>query len=164
MNIRRLNRLIKALETEAARNMFNMESWITQPEGCKSARAAFRAGGGCGTSACIGGMAAIIAPMYFNIRTPNFDGSVALFKRFTSRNGSDAFADWLGITSALARQITSPGSSLWYRIDKKNVLYAIFFLKVLRDRGVLLVSSCNKEWLDSKADEASASLEGDSND
>ena len=87
-----------------------------------------------------------------------------LFKRFTIQNGSGAFADWVGIPSTLARQITSPGSALWYRIDKKNVLYAIFFIKALRDRGVLWVSSCNKEWLDSKADKASASLEGDSND
>lgn len=133
MNKRRMNKLIAALKTEAAKKMFDMRSYIKL--GKKPPREAFKSKGDCGTAACIAGMAAIIAPKFFNI--DNFGiikGNPPYFLE-----AMDAFADWLDIPKDDAFQITEPKETVWVKHKYKDITHAINVLEAYRDGGMDLV-------------------------
>ncbi len=136
MNKPRMNRLIKALKSQAGRNMFNMNKWITIPDGCQSPIEAFKSKGDCGTTACIAGTAAIIDPEFFIIgEYDDFEG-IEIYARESGFVGEAAFAEWLDISLSSANQLTLPHEELWEVQAPDDVNFAIKLLTAYRDGGM----------------------------
>jgi len=114
MNETRLKALSAALRTETAAKMFHMASWVQ--EGERALPEAFAAGGGCGTTGCILGMAAAIDPIsltaFFGDHR-NY-GTVAL-KANPRVSGAEAFSRWLDIDFYDATELCGVGGGVWER-------------------------------------------------
>ena len=132
-NVRRMNKLIAALKTEAAGHMFNMNYYIHC--GKLAPRDAFKSGGQCGTSACIAGMAAIIAPRFFTI-----ENGYAYAKRLGDWSGLlKGFNAWLEIPNEDGELLTEPDMGVWLNSDSKDISHAINVLEAYRNGGMDLV-------------------------
>ncbi len=137
MNKRRINKLIKALKTEAAKNMFDMGDWGKAPKGAKSPIEAFKSGGECGTTACVAGVAAIIDPVYFKTQKL-MEGDTTYYYWEIDKDSTQVgmFADWLGVSLDDADLITDPDSKLWNGFKKNDINHAINLLEAYRDGGM----------------------------
>ncbi len=134
MNKRRINKLIKALKTEAAGKMFNMRQWANRPDGAREPKEAFKTKGDCGTSACIAGMAAIIDPKFFELEKT--EHGYYITTKDGSETGESALAEWLDILLDDATDITSPHSRVWRGHGDKDIAHAINLLEAYRDGGI----------------------------
>lgn len=141
MKTKRLNKLIEALKTESAKKMFDMKEWFVVPDGAREPRESFEAGGDCGTKACIGGMAAIIDPKFFNIdhfeHTDNRTGPFlyGFSSKKNNSSGTVVLCDWLGIDWGIINYITDPDSSTWADRKSDDIQHAINLLEAFRDGG-----------------------------
>lgn len=133
--LRRINRLIKALKTESAENMFNMSRWAKQPENALSPRESYRHGGNCGTSACMAGLAACIAPSFFVFQHLTDELWAITTRKDSSLTSTESFAEWLGIQWDYAIDLTEPASPLWRGKKRTDITHAINLLKAYRDGG-----------------------------
>ncbi len=137
MNIRRMNRLIKALKTEEAKNMFNMSAWALQPKGCNSPKVALKQGGECGTTCCIAGLAALIAPTFFDIVIEGVGDELCIRAKKSRALREEAFAEWLEIPAMDGYNITMPNSFVWDKYKRTDIRHAINVLESYREKGFL---------------------------
>ena len=160
MNVRRIDKLITALETKPAKKMFNMGNWILRVviEGSKKSKPisqAIKGEGTCGTSGCMLGMAAAIAPRYFKVtwdqddpddNEEDFNGEILY--DICCRHDEDivsenAFAEWLDIPYEEAVAFCNPGSEWWMGHGYTDVKHAIKLLKTYRDKGSVALPHLN---------------------
>ena len=141
---KRINNLIKTLETEAGKNMFDMEDWIGH-NGSKSPRRAFASGGTCGTTACIAGMSAIIDPDFFIIEKLPLSDYTPKRHYCIREKGADktedvikAFSHWLNIPYEDAWSICYNDTIVWnHKNDwESEIEFATKILKAYRDGGM----------------------------
>jgi len=121
LNEANCDRLISALETEAASKMFDMGHYWFQPKGAKAPREAFETGGDCGTTACMAGMAAIIDPEFFGI--------------FDTWNILEDFTKWLDISADNGFDLTHPNLTLWHSVEHDSTVHAINLLRAFKSGG-----------------------------
>ena len=144
MNVRRIDKLIEALETDAAKKMFDMGNWIKRILGksgrSKSISQSLQSGGGCGTSGCMLGMAAAVAPRYFSVIFEEGGEGLDNYYEIACKHDKDiteseAFAEWLEIPREHAAAFCDPSSEWWFRKSVTNIKHAIKLLKTYRDKG-----------------------------
>jgi len=126
MNNKRMTQLIEAIRSEAGRNMFDFSYFTRVPEGAKPVHEAFKAGGTCGTTACIAGMAKAVA--IINGDEPAGGPTISHFW----------LSDWLGISLSHANQICYPENiALWPRCWQTKALEAADVLEHYQATGRL---------------------------
>lgn len=133
LQVRRINKLIAALKTGAAAKMFNMSEWIVRKEGSRTVTEALKGDGDCGTTACMAGMAAAIAPTFFKISLisdSSYDIACCSDNRIT---GTSAFARWLEIPEMDAEHFCDPTLEWWAGKDNDDIKHAIHLLENYRD-------------------------------
>lgn len=136
----RLQLLIDGLKTEAGQKMFDMGLWAHKPQGAKEPRDAYGAGGDCGTTCCIAGLAAILDPEFFNFCPDDNPIDVEYDILYDSNgdycSGSAGFAKWLGISNREADLITTPWLDLWHNWQTDDNKHAIDILEAFKSGGI----------------------------
>lgn len=127
MNQLRFDALIEALESEAGAAMFNIAQWVFVPEGAKTPDKAFKAGGGCGTTACMAGLAAAIDQDFFEFKA--LDEGYSIKGRAGNTPVDNAFCQWLEIPFEDSMLITNCSGHLWAFRDTNDTLHAVEILK-----------------------------------